>query len=114
MRDKQGNLGYLGAHSHTHVGHFVTYWFHLGDGYATNLSDLAECSAAAAHWLDGFLSGAEPEGRFIEEDEFDYDPADPRTGWYFATWQRFHLTGTWPRDRTPEPGEPTSNWPRIH
>jgi hypothetical protein len=129
VRDKDGHLGFLGAQGHTFVGRFLTWWSHLGAAYSTSLSELVECSSTSAAWLQGFLSGSEPEPWF--GDDFDFGEDDPRSAIYREALAAYHLTGVW-KERNCEmcgaemlPSAPvglvcfdhggaiTSNWPII-
>jgi len=113
VRDHDGNPGWLGSNGHTFPGRFLTFWPQHGAAYSTSLDELAECSRAAADWLDGFLTGAEPDGRLIEGGGFDYDERDPRTAWYVENWRQFHLTGNWVCDKDEDMSGREVAWPTI-
>ena len=95
-------IGFLRGSSHvSDAGRFLVHSDELDGAYGGSLYEFEICSPEAATWLDGFLTGAEPQAWFSDE-QFDYDPEDPRTSTWHEALELFHRTGTWAPGRSCE------------
>ena len=89
-----GDRGLLVGNPHTHPGRFLVLWEATGKSYSTSMSDLAQMSTESRAWLDGFMSGNEPD--VFEVLGLD-DAAEPTEAQYQA-WREqllaFHESGS--------------------
>lgn len=89
-----GDRGILAGNPHTHPGRFLVLWESLGASYSTSLSDIADMSAESRAWLDGYLSGCEPDVFQVLGLDDDAEPTEEQYGAWRAKLIEFHESGS--------------------
>ncbi len=100
----------LDGNAHTFPGRISAWSETLGTWVTIDRRDIREASPEAWVWIDGFLTGSEPEFHEflgLEPDEVDFVPQEDAS-WprYQAVLEEFRQTGSLPIPLNPRPRKP--------